>query len=101
MAWIREANMYSGGLRIVGVGCLLLALEQTALGGQFSDPSGFSFTYPQGWTAVNREVLEKATNELAQQVKDWVTKNRVDFNQVKVAIIHEGEGDFLENVNVV
>ena len=78
-------------------GFFLLVWGEFAVGGTFTDPSGFSFTYPDGWVAVNRGTLE----DLNQVVQKWVSKNKIDFERVKVLVIRNGKEEFLENVNVV
>jgi hypothetical protein len=80
---------------------ILVALAASAFGGEFSDPSGFSFTYPSGWVVVNCAAMNDARQALPNELRDWVTKNKVDFSQVAVVVLRDGAGDFLENLNVV
>jgi hypothetical protein len=69
-----------------------------AIAEEYHDPSGFSFTYPDGWYAAGKfENLAKLPPELA----NWIRNNHIDLNQVAVVLIHGGHGSFLENLNVV
>jgi hypothetical protein len=87
--------------RLLLAGLLLATSGGAAFGGTYADPSGFSFTYPEGWTAVTRASLGDVHQALPQEVKDWVAKNNLDLNRVAVVLVRNGGGEFLENLNVV
>ena len=76
---------------------LSLISVAAAVGGEYTDPSGFSFTYPDGWFAAAKFTKANLPAELA----NWIAKNHVDLSQVAVVLIHAGRGDFLDNLNVV
>ena len=75
-----------------------LPAAAAAVAGEYRDPSGFSFTYPDGWFAAGKfENLAKLPPELAR----WIANNHIDLKQVAVVLIHAGRGNFLDNLNVV
>jgi len=69
-----------------------------AAGGEYRDPSGFSFTYPEGWSALTKLTAESL---LPPEIKRWLATNKFDLNQICVMLVHHGHGDFLETVNVI
>jgi len=75
-----------------------LTIVTAAVGTEYHDPSGFSFTYPDGWFAAAKL---GNLNKLPPELASWITKNHIDLNQVAVVLIHAGRGDFMENLNVV
>lgn len=77
------------------------ALAASAFGGEYSDPSGFSFTYPNGWVAINRASMGDMREVLPEAIRDWVTSNNVDLSRVAVVLLRDAEDEFLENLNVV
>lgn len=83
------------------VGSILLAYGAVACGGSYADPSGFSFTYPDGWVPITRAVMGDANQFVPPEVKDWIARNKVDLSRVAVTLIRNGQDDFLENLNVV
>lgn len=88
--------------RTLIVGLLLLASSrEAALAGSYSDPSGFSFNYPDGWVAVNKAALGDLRQVLPQEVKDWLAKNNANLDRVAMILLRQGQEEFLENLNVV
>jgi hypothetical protein len=82
----------------ITLAALSLLAGRAAIAGEYHDPSGFSFTYPDGWFAAGKfESLAKLPPELAR----WIANNHIDLKQVAVVLIHAGRGSFLENLNVV
>jgi hypothetical protein len=80
---------------------VLFVVAASARGEDYSDPSGFTFTYPEGWVVVNREKIGDAGKALPAEIRNWVAKNKVDLSQVAVILLRNGEDAFLENLNVV
>jgi hypothetical protein len=78
---------------------LLATLATSAIGGQYTDPSGFSFTYPDDWVVVTRQVRD--SKDLAPEISKWLAKNNLDLNRVSVVLVRKGPEEFLENLNVV
>ena len=72
-----------------------------AMGGQYDDPSGFSLTYPDGWTAVDKVSQTIHPKDLPKEIGNWLQKNQVSLDGVKVMLLRQGKGSFLENLNVV
>ena len=83
------------------VGTTIFICGQSVFAGNYADPSGFSFTYPDGWIPVNRAAMGNVNDVLPPEVKNWVAKNNVNLNQLPVMLIREGHEEFLENLNVV
>lgn len=83
------------------LGFILLACGHSALGGDYADPSGFSFTYPDGWVPVSRALMNDAAQDLPREAKDWISKNKVDMNRAAMFLIRNGRDEFLENLNVI
>lgn len=75
----------------------LLAVVCVASAGQYTDPTGFSFTYPDGWVSISK--LSQAA--LPQELKGWMSKNHIDLSKVSVVVAHPSQSDFYENLNVV
>lgn len=68
--------------------------------GEYRDPAGFSFTYPEGWVPVtSREALADTTG-LPPEIKAWLDKNHVDFTKLSVALVREGDDEAREYMNV-
>lgn len=69
-----------------------------AAGAEYAEPSGLSFVYPEGWTAVSGGLLAGARNTMRPDIQTWMTQN-----SVQVLLIHNGRdgSDFRENLNVV
>jgi hypothetical protein len=76
---------------------MLLAGATQAVCGEYNDPSGFSFTYPEGWLPTSS--MNKG--ELPPEVRGWFLKNNVDFNRVSVFLVRVAQADFVETMNVV
>ncbi len=72
-----------------------------ATGGEYRDPAGFSFNYPDGWTTVTSRQGEADASLVAPEIKAWLTTNHVDLKQFSVVLIHEDGGEVLANLNVV
>jgi hypothetical protein len=72
-----------------------------ATAGDYLDPSGFSFTYPEGWTVVRHsdraDVFEGVHPEVVRSIK----KNHVDLKKIAVTLVRNGPKEFPENVNFV
>jgi hypothetical protein len=83
------------------IGLILLTCGQSAFGGSYADPSGFSFRYPDGWIPVTRATMGDLNQVLPGEVKDWISRNRVDLNRLQVVLIRAGRDEFLESLNVV
>ena len=65
--------------RSLAAAFILLSFGRTALGGEYSDPNGFSFTYPDGWVAITKAAMGDVKQALPAEVKNWVSKNNLDF----------------------
>lgn len=82
------------------VALILLAGGQLAGGDTLSDPSGFSFTYPDGWVAVNRESIGDVRQKVSEETKGWVSSN-VDFSRLTAILVRDSDDEFRDNLNVV
>jgi hypothetical protein len=87
--------------RFLFIGLIMLIGGDFARGATYSDPNGFSFTYPAGWMVLNRELMGKLDEGLPAEMKQYIAKNSIDFNKVAVMLVREGSEEFLENLNVV
>jgi hypothetical protein len=68
---------------------------------EYSDPAGFSFTYPEGWVAIAKSDINYILQEsLPPEIQNWVHKNKVNLNQVSMTLVRAGMDEFLENVMV-
>src|SRR5262245_40923646 len=77
---------------------LSLLAGTAAVADEYHEPSGFSFTLPDGWYGAGKfEELAKLPPELAR----WIANSHIDLKQVAVVLIHAGRGNFLDNLNVV
>lgn len=92
MIWIRR------GLSLVA---LLLITCSGAFGGDYTDPSGFAFTYPEDWVPLTHSAMSEVNQALPQEVKNWIANNNVDLSRVAVVLVRNGQEEFLENINVV
>lgn len=82
---------------IIGV---MILPEQWVHADVYSDPSGFSFTYPEGWFPISKSDQGQLSNVLPPELKDWLSKNNADLSMISVMVVRAGESEFLENVNV-
>jgi hypothetical protein len=86
--------------RLLIVGLIMLAGGEFTCAGDYSDPSGFSLTVPDGWVVVNRGASMQPDQALPPEFKDWMAKNNFDLNQVKVELVRQEAKVPLESVNV-
>jgi hypothetical protein len=87
--------------RLLLVGLIVLAGGEFARGASYSDPSGYSFTHPDDWIAIKGNSLGNVDENLPPETKDWIAKNNVDLSRISMVLLRKGEGEFLENLNVV
>jgi PsbP len=89
--------------QIIAFGAILAFVSAAAGadGTAYVDPSGFSFSYPRGWVAVAKPNLSLKESDLPLGIQSWIKKNNVDLSRVSVTLIRNGQGAFLENLNVV
>ncbi len=92
MIWIRR------GLSLAG---LLLLTSAVASGGDYTDPKGFAFTYPEDWVPLTQSAMGEVNQALPPELKDWIANNNVDLSLVAVVLVRNGHEEFLENLNVV
>ncbi len=93
--------MISALWRFMLGGLLLIIATQSGMGGEFRDPSGFSFTYPNGWVPITRDKMDDVKQVIPPALKDWIDRNHVDLSRISVMLIRDGHDEFLENLNVV
>ena len=59
--------------------------------------------YPDGWVVLaspaNNKDLKR--EEVPPEIQKWMKKNNVDLSKVSMMLVHSGNDDFLENLNVV
>jgi hypothetical protein len=94
-------TMHAPDRRLTFATFLLLLYVKSVAGGEFRSPAGYSFAYPEGWyvLADPRDRLDKMP--LPPTIQAWFEKNHVDFSKVSAIAVRDGQGDFLENLNVV
>jgi hypothetical protein len=80
---------------------LLLACGAHAAAGEYTDPSGFSLKFPDGWVAVNSGLMEHSSDTIPEAVKAMVANGQVDLNSIAVMVIRDSKDDTFENLNVV
>jgi hypothetical protein len=85
---------------VLALSMVLLPARWT-FGGEYSDPSGFSFTYPEGWFVAKSAHDAKDSIQVPPEIKSWMEKNNVDLGKASVILVRQGDEDFLENLNVV
>lgn len=74
---------------------------RSTAGGEYRDPTGFSFVYPDGWFAVAAFQEGAIRETMPPEIQAWLEKNSIDFKKVSVLLVREGHEEFLENMNVV
>lgn len=88
-------------LRLVLGALVALIGASEVRAGDYADPSGFAFAYPEGWVVVNRDAMGDVNSALPSEIKDWVARNNYDLGRVAMILLRNGEEEFLENLNVV
>src|SRR5207302_512213 len=84
------------------IAVLVLVISHSLLaGGEFRDPSGYSFTYPDGWFAVAKAGEAFAPEKLPLNTRDWLQRNNVQLDQIGMMLIRDTNEEFRENMNVV
>jgi hypothetical protein len=73
---------------------------RAAAGSEYRDPTGYSFTYPEGWFIASSRREVTGGKPLPQEIQTWLDKNRADLNKVSVFLIRHGPEDFHENLHV-
>src|SRR5262249_42597506 len=96
----RRGIMVSMLRRLSLAAVLVFSGAGSAFGGDYADPSGFSFTYPEGWIPLHRS-MKDAAQALPPELKNWIAKNNVNLDRATVFLIRNGREEFLENLNVV
>jgi hypothetical protein len=79
----------------------LVTCVKTAAGGEYRDPTGFSFVYSEGWFAVTNLQAVTKESSFPSGIRNWLKNNRVDFSKVRALVVRDGHDEFLENLNVV
>jgi hypothetical protein len=79
---------------------LLAAVWATpALGKEYSDQAGFSFTYPDDWVAVSDPAKKGFTpRDFPPAIRKWFENNNVNLSKIAVTVISD---DFAANVTVM
>ena len=83
-------------LIVLLVGFLLAAAGLTSAG-EYSDPSGYGFRYPEGWVAVS----ELDRDSVAKEVREWLDNQAIDLTVLSVVVVDPGPKEFSPNCNVV
>ena len=69
--------------------------------GNYSDPTGYSVTYPDGWTAIPGAGSKIKTTDLPPETQKWLQNNKsFDMSKVSLVIMHKIEEDYTSNVAV-
>lgn len=76
---------------------LFLAVAGPGSAAEYKDPAGFSFRYPDEWTAVNRENVAS----LESAVREWLKQGEIDLTQINVIVVDPRQTDFAANCNVL
>jgi hypothetical protein len=71
-----------------------------ALAGEYQDPSGFSFNYPDGWTIVRHGDRVNEFEGVHPEVARTIKKNNFDLKKIAVTLVRIGPKEFPENVSV-
>lgn len=79
----------------------LLFFVTPVMAGDYSDPTGFSFKYPDGWVIITKPGMDVDKNALPPEISNWIKKNNIDLTKISVYLIRDGEEEFLENLDVV
>jgi hypothetical protein len=87
-------------LHLVLVFLLATSSTAAAVAGEYRDPAGFSFTYPEGWLAVS-EPSKTLVNNAPPEIRSWLDKNRVSLSQVTMVLVRVAPEEFVESLNVV
>ena len=75
----------------------LMTAARLASAGEYLDPSGFAFRYPEGWIAVN----EQGRATLAKEVREWFDNQAFDLQALSVLVVDPTSQEFAPNCNVV
>src|SRR5438477_3994061 len=62
--------------------------------GEYSDPNGFSFTYPDGWIAVANPGKDIDPKTAPPQFRQWLEKNNISLSRMNVVLIRDGQDEF-------
>lgn len=91
---------------LLGVGVLFaLCCQSPAMAGVYTDPSGFSFTYPDGWEPVSGKdgaaaITDGGDDPKLATIREWIAKHKIELDRVKVFLLHVSDGASSENMNV-
>jgi hypothetical protein len=72
----------------------------STVAGEYRDPAGFSFTFPDSWTTVTSRQAEADPKLLAPEIKAWLNRNHVDLKKLSVILLHEDAGEIAATLNV-
>jgi hypothetical protein len=88
--------------RLIDLAIAILALMNGGLAsaGEYHDPSGFSFTYPDGWTVFRYGDKANEFEGVPPEVARWIKKNNMDLRKIAVTLVRNGDPEFSENFNV-
>lgn len=83
------------------VTCSVSVCPGVARSGEYTDPSGFSFTHPDDWIALTGSTFHELASKLPPSARQVIEEKSVDFTEVSVMVTRVGDEAFLENMNVV
>ncbi|MFN9719818.1 MAG: PsbP-related protein [Planctomycetota bacterium] len=67
----------------------------------YSDPSGFSINYPDGWFPLSKAQQGQIQSELPPALQNAIQGKQIDLSQIAVMIMRNGDEEYLESLNVV
>lgn len=79
---------------------MIVACPTPAMGGEYRDASGFSFTYPDGWIALTNPGKKINQQALGPEIQGWLDKNNINWDKVPVVLIRETSNEVPETLIV-
>jgi hypothetical protein len=67
----------------------------------YSDPSGFSFTCPEGWSVVADPGNQTDSSAVPAAAREWIQKNGASLSSAKAVVLKDGANGFTPNLNVI
>ena len=83
---------------IAGVVCGMFCL-QAALAKEYTDPTGYSFTYPDDWVKADDAGVRERLDQIPEALKKSLDPN-ADLSRLSVVITRETDAEYAENVTV-
>lgn len=95
------AHLMGAYRSVMFAGLVLLACGATTLAGEYKDPSGFSFTYPDGWVLLTPDKIKGSKAGLSEEIKSWIDEHEEGLTSMAAILVRDSKDEYLESLGVL